>query len=58
MQVWIDREMPDVVTDEAATEDHGTFEPQDDQAVQPAETLRLQIEQHPRQQAMGGKRSA
>lgn len=52
VQVWIDRETANAVTEDAVLQVYGTLQPQGDQPVPQIEELRPQIEQHLRQQAM------
>ena len=52
VQVWVDRELVDAVTDAEVERIYGTLQPQGQQPVPPMSELRPQIEQHLRQQAM------
>ena len=54
VQVWLDREMANVVTDEAVQQVYEQAQSQSQQELPPIEQLRPQIEQHLLQQAMQG----
>ena len=52
VQIWLDREMADVVTDEAVQQVYEGAQAQGAQNLPPIDEVRPQIEQHLRQQAM------
>ena len=52
VQIWLDREMANVVTDEAVQQVYEGAQAQGAQDLPPVEEVRPQIEQHLRQQAM------
>ena len=52
VQVWVDRQMANAVTDEAVQQVYEGLQAQGQQELPPVEQLRPQIEQHLRQQAM------
>lgn len=52
VQVWLDREMENVVTDEAVQQAYEDAQAQGEQELPPLEEVRPQIEQHLQQQAM------
>ena len=52
VQIWLDREMANVVTDEAVQQVYEGAQAQGAQNLPPVEEVRPQIEQHLRQQAM------
>ena len=52
VQIWLDREMASVVTDEAVQQVYEGAQAQGAQDLPPVEEVRAQIEQHLRQQAM------
>ena len=52
VQVWIERELGNAVTDDAVEQVYGALQPQGGQPVPPMASLRPQIEEHLRRQAM------